>query len=61
MLKLLAVGWGAKNVVRYYDILHPAPIDRRSSTEIISDITARAGLKVVTHNGRNVPDGDTGN
>lgn len=61
MLRAVAVGLGAKNVTRYYDILHPAPVDNRSANEIIADITARAGLKVVGENNeRNGTDGHAG-
>ena len=32
---------------RYYDILHPAPVDERSAEEIVADNIKRLGLKVV--------------
>lgn len=38
---------GVKDVKRLYDIEHPTPEDDRTPEEIIDDITARAGLKVV--------------
>ena len=58
MLRAVVVGLGANNVKRYYDIIHPAPVDNRSAKEIVADITARAGLKVVgKDNERNGTDG----
>lgn len=38
---------GVKDVKRLYDFEHPTPEDDRTPEEIIDDITARAGLKVV--------------
>ena len=61
MLRAVTIGLGAKSVTRFYDILHPASVDNRSADEIIADITARAGLKVVKRNERNVTYGDAGN
>lgn len=46
-LRLSAMGMVAKSITRFYDILHPAPVDNRSADEIIADITARAGLRAV--------------
>lgn len=31
----------------YHDMLHPKPVDERSPQEIVAEITAKAGLKVV--------------
>jgi len=38
---------GVKINRRYYDIIHPEIVDNRTPDEIVADITARAGLKVV--------------
>ena len=46
-LRLPAMGMAAKSVVRFYDILHPAPVDIREPKEIVADIVKKAGLKVV--------------
>lgn len=46
-LRLSAMGMVAHNVTRFYDILHPAPVDNREPKEIVADIVKRAGLKVV--------------
>lgn len=43
----IAKGLGAKISRRFYDIIHPTARDNRTPQEIIADITARAGLKVV--------------
>ena len=52
---------GGKDVKRLYDILHPAPVDNRTPDQIVADITARAGLKVVKHTDERIgPDGDAG-
>ena len=56
--------FGNVEVPRFYEITHPAPPDNRTPQEIISEITARAGLKVVRRiNGDNKRislDGDAG-
>lgn len=44
MLSAMAKSIGVRVRKRFYDIIHPAPVDRRSAEEIIADITARAGL-----------------
>lgn len=51
---------GVKDVKRLYDFEHSMPEDDRTPEEIIDDITARAGLKVVKKHERISPDGDTG-
>lgn len=56
VLKML----GAKDVKRFADIIDPKPEDNRSAEEIIADITARAGLKVVKKHERISPDGNAG-
>ena len=52
-LRLSAMGMVAKGVTRFYDILHPAPVDDRDPKEIVAEITAKAGLKVVKKNNGN--------
>ena len=47
--------------VRYMDINNPKPVDNRTPEDIVADITAKAGLKVVKKNERISPDGDAGN
>ena len=51
---------GVKDIKTLYEIEHPTPEDDRAPEEIIDDITARAGLKVVKKHERISPDGDTG-
>lgn len=46
-LRISAMGMVANSINRFYDILYPAPVDNRSAGEIVADITARAGLRVV--------------
>lgn len=38
---------GGKLKTRYYDVLHPAPVETRSAEEIVAANNARMGLKVV--------------
>lgn len=38
---------GGTSKTRYYDILHPAPVDDRSADEVAADVIGRMGLKVV--------------
>lgn len=49
---------GAKDIKTLYEIEHPKPDDNRTPEQIIDDITARAGLKVVKKHERIGPDGD---
>lgn len=51
-LWLIANAWyqGKPMKQRYYDLLHPKPVDNRTPQEIADDIARRAGLKVVKHN-----------
>lgn len=35
------------NIERYYDVLHPKEIEERSGDEIVLDVIAKGGLKVV--------------
>ena len=52
---------GGQHVLRFADWLHPKPEDNRDAQQIVADITARAGLKVVDDiNERIEPDGDAG-
>lgn len=51
---------GAKNMKTLYEIEHPTPEDNRSTGEIINDITARAGLRVVKKRECISLDGDAG-
>lgn len=51
---------GVKDIKTLYEIEHPTPEDNRAPEEIIDDITARAGLKVVNKHERIGPDGDAG-
>lgn len=44
VLRLLATAWGAENVHRYWDILHPTPEDTRTAEEIAEDFIRRKGL-----------------
>ena len=46
LLRLLATAWGAENVTRYRDILHP--VDTRTAEEIAEDFVRRKGLKFKT-------------
>lgn len=46
-LKGIAHSVGCKITRRYYDIVHPAPVDKRSVEEQVNDIAAKAGIKVV--------------
>lgn len=46
VLRLLATAWGAENVQRYWDILHPTPEDPRTAEEIAEDFVRRKGLKL---------------
>lgn len=39
--------WSKDKYPRYYDLIHPKEIDKRSGAEIAADIIARHGLKVV--------------
>lgn len=48
VLRLLATAWGAENVARYWDILHPTPEDTRTAEEIAADFVSRKGLKFKT-------------
>ena len=45
LLRLLATAWGAENVTRYYDLIHPKPEDDRTAEEIAEDFMRRKGLK----------------
>ena len=44
LLRLLATAWGAENVARYRDFLHPKPEDTRTAEEIAEDFIQRKGL-----------------
>ena len=48
-LWLIANAWyqGKPIKQRFYDLLHPQPVDNRTPQEIADDIARRAGLKVV--------------
>ena len=35
------------NIPRYYDLIHPQPVDNRTGKDIAEDIIRRHGLKVV--------------
>ena len=39
--------WAKNNYPRYYDLIHPQKQDNRSGEEIVADIIAKHGLKVV--------------
>ena len=39
--------WCTEKIPRYYDLIHPAPEDKRTGQEIADDIIAKYGLKVV--------------
>ena len=43
-LSAIAGQVGVKFTRRYYDMIHPAPEDRRTAAEIAADVMARAGL-----------------
>lgn len=43
----LCAGWGNKPQKRYYDILHPAPVDNRTGEEIAVEHLEKLGIKVV--------------
>ena len=59
-LRGIAMGMGAKSVTRFADIIHPPKHDDRNVEDIVGDITAKAGLKVVKKHERNEPDGNAG-
>ena len=44
-------GHGKAPKMRYYELLHPQPVDDRPAEEIASDILARAGVEVIHTNG----------
>lgn len=46
-LKGIARSVGCKISRRFYDVLHPAPVDNRPVKEQVESIAARAGIKVV--------------
>lgn len=50
-LSAIAKGLGAKVDKRYYDIIHPKPVDNRSAEEIVDDIVKKMGLKEVNASG----------
>lgn len=60
MLRSIVMGLGAKGVKRWYELIHPPKVDNRAPEDIVKDITAKAGLKVVNKDERNEPDGDDG-
>lgn len=47
LYRAIAMSLGMKGVKRFAEIVEPKPEDTRSAEEIVEDITARAGLKVV--------------
>lgn len=47
MLANIYNGLGGSCKTRYYNILHPAPVDTRSAEEIVAENNKRMGLKVV--------------
>lgn len=47
----MAYGQGKAPKMRYYELLHPQPVDDRPAEEIASDILARAGVEVIHTNG----------
>ena len=59
-LRAIATGLGAKGVTRFADIIHPPKQDTRAPKDIVKDITAKAGLKVVKKHERIKPDGNAG-
>lgn len=44
-------GQGKAPRKRYYELLHPQPVDDRPAEEIAHDILARAGVEVIHTNG----------
>lgn len=47
LLRVLAMNSYFKDVKRYADYLYPPKEEKRAATDVVSDITKRAGLKVV--------------
>lgn len=47
IFRAIAMSLGMKGVKRFADLMEPKHEDTRSAEEIVADITARAGLKVV--------------
>lgn len=43
----ISAGLGNKPVRRYFDILHPAPVDNRTGEEIAIEHLEKLGIKVV--------------
>lgn len=39
-------GGGSYVTARYYDLIHPKPVDTRSGDEIANDILVRAGVTI---------------
>lgn len=38
---------GKAGITRYYDVIHPQPVDNRTGEEIAAEVIARLGLKAV--------------
>lgn len=51
---------GAKNVKRWYDVIHPAKKDSRTPQEIANEIILKSGIKVVRKDERINANGDAG-
>lgn len=47
----IGAAWNNPPRLRYYDILHPTPEDKRTGEEIAVERLERFGIKVVTDNG----------
>ena len=64
LIRAISMSLGAKNVSRFYDIIHPAPVDYRNPREIVAEIVEKAGLRMVKKengtdgNGHHGHDGD---
>lgn len=59
-LSAIAKGLGAKVDRRFYDIIHPRPVDNRSAEEIANDLIKKMGLKEVNVSGRIESNGNAG-
>lgn len=47
LLRAICQSLGAKNIQRFYDLMHPAPIDNRDGMEIATEWLNSRGFKVV--------------
>lgn len=45
------MGEGKYLKYRYYDVLHPQPVDERPAMEMATDILSRVGVEVIHTNG----------